>query len=149
MTPDSAIAHRVVAEARLWLGTPYRHQASRRGVGCDCLGLVRGVWRAVIGPEPEPVPPYSRDWSEVAGREDLLAAAMRWLQPAGRDPQVGHVLVFRMRDGAVAKHLGIAAERNGLSTVIHAYSGHGVVESPLSGSWARRIVACHQFPNGE
>lgn len=43
----------IVAEARAWLGTPYRHQASLKGVGADCLGLVRGVWRAVVGPEPE------------------------------------------------------------------------------------------------
>jgi cell wall-associated NlpC family hydrolase len=33
----------IVAEARTWIGTPYRHQASLKGVGCDCLGLVRGV----------------------------------------------------------------------------------------------------------
>lgn len=33
----------IVAAARQWLGTPYRHQASVRGVGCDCLGLIRGV----------------------------------------------------------------------------------------------------------
>jgi NlpC/P60 family putative phage cell wall peptidase len=37
----------IVAETRAWLGTPYRHQASLKGVGCDCLGLVRGVWRAI------------------------------------------------------------------------------------------------------
>ena len=39
----------IVAETRDWIGTPYRHQASLKGVGCDCLGLVRGVWRNVIG----------------------------------------------------------------------------------------------------
>lgn len=33
----------IVAEARRWLGTPYRHQASVIGAGADCLGLVRGV----------------------------------------------------------------------------------------------------------
>ncbi|MFD0934795.1 peptidase P60, partial [Methylobacterium trifolii] len=38
----------VVAQARLWLGTPYRHQASLAGVGCDCLGLLRGVWRGLL-----------------------------------------------------------------------------------------------------
>ena len=38
---------RVLAEARSWLGTPYRHQGGRKGVGCDCLGLVRGVWKGV------------------------------------------------------------------------------------------------------
>lgn len=35
----------VIAAARSWLGTPYHHQASRKGVGCDCLGLIRGIWR--------------------------------------------------------------------------------------------------------
>ena len=36
---------RIVDLARGWIGTPYLHQASCRGIGCDCLGLVRGVWR--------------------------------------------------------------------------------------------------------
>ena len=40
---------RIIAEARAWIGTPYRHQARCKGVGCDCLGLVRGVWRALHG----------------------------------------------------------------------------------------------------
>ena len=38
-------ARRVLEAATGWIGTPYRHQASQKGVGCDCLGLVRGVWR--------------------------------------------------------------------------------------------------------
>ncbi|EDZ47445.1 conserved hypothetical protein [Rhodobacterales bacterium Y4I] len=29
---------------------------------------------------------------------------------------------------------------------IHAYAGHGVVESPLSPPWQRRIVARFHFP---
>ena len=28
---------RIVAAARGWIGTPYRHQGARKGVGCDCL----------------------------------------------------------------------------------------------------------------
>ncbi len=56
---------RVVAEARLWLGTPYRHQGSLRGIGCDCLGLVRGVWRGLLGDEPEAVPAYTPFWAEL------------------------------------------------------------------------------------
>ena len=53
---------RVLDEARRWIGTPYRHQGTRLGVGCDCLGLVRGVWRALYGAEPETPGPYSPDW---------------------------------------------------------------------------------------
>ena len=34
----------IVRCARGWLGTPYHHQASMKSVGCDCLGLIRGLW---------------------------------------------------------------------------------------------------------
>lgn len=61
----------IVAEALTWLGTPYRHQASVKGVGCDCLGLVRGVWRAVYGSEPEAAPGYTPDWAEARGARDF------------------------------------------------------------------------------
>ena len=73
------IAERVVAEARGWLGTPYLHQASLCGAGTDCLGLLRGVWRAIHGKEPEPVPAYTADWAEPDHREVLFEAACRWL----------------------------------------------------------------------
>ena len=58
---------RVVKAARAWIGTPYLHQASRLGVGADCLGLIRGIWRDLYGHEPERPPPYSRNWSEPSG----------------------------------------------------------------------------------
>ena len=68
---------RIVAAARGWIGTPYVHQASRRGAGSDCLGLLRGVWREVLGAEPEAVPAYTMDWSEPQGEERLWIAARR------------------------------------------------------------------------
>src|SRR3979409_1723100 len=99
----------IVAEARAWLGTPYRHQASLRGVGCDCLGLVRGVWREVVGREPEAPPPHSPGRAEASADEALLAAALRWFSPvAVGDVSPGDLIVFRWRDGSPAKHLGLA-----------------------------------------
>jgi hypothetical protein len=51
-----------------------------------------------------------------------------------------------MRATAPAKHLGILAEADGgHQTVIHAYSGVGVVESPLGEAWRRRVVAVFRF----
>ncbi len=142
-------AARIVAEARAWIGTPYLHQASVRGGGTDCLGLLRGVWREVYGPEPEVVPAYTQDWSEPSGREDLMAAAERWLvRKALADAGVGDVILFRMRAGVVAKHLGIASDLGPAPRFVHAYTGHGVIESPLSTPWARRIVARFAFPAG-
>jgi len=140
---------RIVAEARGWIGTPYLHQASVKGAGTDCLGLLRGVWRAVIGAEPEAVPAYTWDWAEPSGQEVLLGAALRWLRPkALGDAAPGDVLVFRMRDGGIAKHVGIAGRVGPQASFIHAYTGHGVLESPLSGPWARRVVARFAFPMG-
>lgn len=142
---EPIIGTEVLAEARRWLGTPYVHQAAVRGAGCDCLGLLRGVWRALYGDEPEPVPAYTPDWSEPSRDERLWRAAKRVLRVA-RTEAPGDVLLFRMRDGAVAKHLGIAAKTGAAPSFIHAYTGHGVIESPLSAPWRRRIVARFAFP---
>jgi NlpC/P60 family putative phage cell wall peptidase len=132
----------VVAHARLWLGTPYRHQASTLHAGCDCLGLVRGVWRAIHGAEPEPPPLYRPDWAETGGRELLLEAFARWLIPVDA-PQPGDVLVFRMAPGAVAKHCAI---QSGPDRMIHAYWGRACVESALGRWWRERLVAAFRFP---
>lgn len=135
-----------VDAARGWIGTPYLHQAAQKGVGCDCLGLIRGIWREVLGAEPEPVPPYTADWSEPQGQERLWAAAMRHMTVStGQEIVVGEVLLFRMRDGGVAKHLGLLSRAGPFPFFIHAYTGHGVVESPLSRPWHRRVVARFKF----
>ncbi|GLO70160.1 peptidase [Phaeobacter inhibens] len=138
----------LVTAARGWLGTPYVHQAARRGAGCDCLGLIRGLWREVYGQEPEAVPGYTMDWSEPQGEEALWQAALRHLSPRPlQEARAGDVILFRMRRGAVAKHIALQTEAGAMPRFIHAYSGHGVVESALSQPWQRRIVARFSFPD--
>lgn len=137
----------IVAAARGWIGTPYVHQSATRGAGCDCLGLLRGIWRELRGEEPEVIPAYSIDWSEPQGEERLWAAASRHLVAKDRkEAAAGDVLLFRMRDQGVAKHLGVQGRIGEQASFIHAYTGHGVVESPLSAPWRRRIVARFEFP---
>lgn len=135
----------VVRAARGWIGTPYVHQASVKGAGTDCLGLVRGIWRELVGAEPEIMPAYTQDWGEVGGAELLLGGAGRLLRPAP-DEQPGDVLVFRMRTGAIAKHMGILAQTGAEASFVHAYDRHGVVESPLSAPWRARIAGRFRFP---
>jgi NlpC/P60 family putative phage cell wall peptidase len=145
---EDAVGRQVVALARTWIGTPYLHQGSCRGAGADCLGLVRGIWREVRGHEPEQVPPYTADWSELGGEERLLLAARRHLEPVPLMMALpGDVLVLRMSDAGLAKHLGIlATDAQGFRTLIHAYSGRGVVESPLTQAWLRRVAGSFRFP---
>ncbi|WP_439142594.1 NlpC/P60 family protein [Planktotalea sp.] len=148
MTSDVMPSSKVLDSARAWIGTPYRHQASLQHVGTDCLGLLRGVWRALYGAEPEIVPAYSKDWAEPQGDEVLLRAALQYLLPCQAALSAGDVLLFRMREGAIAKHIGICATAGSEPTFIHAYSGHSVTESPLSQPWQRRIAARFAFPLG-
>jgi NlpC/P60 family putative phage cell wall peptidase len=135
----------IIAEAKRWIGTPYVHQASAMGVGCDCLGLVRGVWRATQGEEPETPPPYTPDWAERGGVETLLAAAQKHLTPRPA-PSPGDVLMFRMANDAPIKHCAIMTHPE---RIVHAYWGRAVVESRLSLWWATRLAGVFAFPGAD
>lgn len=136
---------RIVAAAREWIGTPYHHQASLKGVGCDCLGLVRGIWRQIYGAEPQAVPAYSPDWGEAGTVETLLNAGRAHFEEVPLETaEQGHVICFRVRATAIAKHLGILS---GEGRMIHAQEGVGVVEVLYAGWWQRRAVAAFGFPD--
>lgn len=136
---------RIVAEAERWLGTPYVHQASALGVGCDCLGLLRGVWRSVYGVEPETPPPYTRDWSEPTSNERLWRACRTHLTeaPSRAAPHPGDVLLFRMRANGPAKHVAIMAFDQ---TMVHAHMRRGVMRARLDQGWRSRLVARFEWP---
>jgi len=136
-------AAEVIACARSWLGTPYHDQASLKGVGCDCLGLVRGVWRELVGPEAWEIPPYTRDWGETGGREHLLEAGRIHARAEPGVPRPGAILLFRMRAGAPAKHAGILVTPG---RFVHARERLGVIEEAFSDPWRRRLVAAFRFP---
>jgi NlpC/P60 family putative phage cell wall peptidase len=134
----------IVAEARSWIGTPYRHQASLKGVGCDCLGLVRGVWRAVVGAEPEAVPAYAADWAEASNSETLADAAARHLTAiAVADIRPGNLLLFRWRTGFAAKHAAVATAAD---LMVHAHDGAAVAEVAIAPWWRRRLAFAFRFP---
>ncbi len=143
---NRVLSEKVLASARSWIGTPYRHQGSLNGVGCDCLGLVRGVWRDLYGAEPELPPAYQPDWAERSAGDALMAAAIRHFGPAlpREDMESGDLLLFRWRPDMPAKHAGILSTPD---RFIHAYEQAAVIESALVPSWRRRIAGVFRFPN--
>lgn len=147
-----AIQDEVLTVAQTWIGTPYRHQASTLGIGCDCLGLIRGIWRTLYGAEPEAVPAYQPDWAERAGEERLIAAAGRHFRPVpGLDQAIaGDLVLFRFRPGLAAKHAGILtrrAEAQGAPDgFIHAYEQGAVTCSALVPGWRAKIAGLYRFP---
>jgi NlpC/P60 family putative phage cell wall peptidase len=136
----------IVAAARGWLGTPYVHQASVRHVGCDCLGLLRGVWRELMGEEPEPTPSYSEDWAECSGVETLYAAFARHFDQIGiGELRAGDVALFRMVARGPAKHCGLIAGAPGAPTLIHARQNKRVSEETFSRPWRRKLAFAFRF----
>lgn len=141
---SGAVADMVVDEALDWLGTPYRHQGSRKGVGCDCLGLVLGVWRAVYGAAPLLPGPYAPDWAEAGGEERLLAGVRRhFREKPAIEMTAGDLLIFRWRPHLPAKHAGILV---GPDRFLHAYEGMAVSLSALVPQWRKRIAGVFAFP---
>lgn len=136
---------RIISVAQEWLGTPYQHQSSVKHAGCDCLGLIRGIWRELHGAEPLDVPPYTPDWAEQSGEETLLVAARACLIEHDRtSARPGDVALFRMAPDAPVKHIAVLS---GPDRIIHAYWGRAVVESYLVPYWSRRWTHSFYFPD--
>lgn len=138
----------IVAEARRWIDTPYHHQAALIGVGCDCVGLIRGVGFAC-----EVLPPRHEEWKlfNAYGRRPnprRMAEGMRtFLEPVetGRQ-QIGDIAWLAWR-ADLPMHLAILASKHNRPTLIHSYSDIGrVVEHGLSQQWMDRIVSWWRYP---
>lgn len=135
---------RIIGIARSWVGTPYHHQASVRGAGCDCLGLVRGVYRELCGEEPEIMPPYTPDWAEAQGRETLLTGARRHLRERAANEAIpGDILIFRLRKAAMAKHMAILVTPD---TMVHAIERAPATEVHFGSWWRRHAATYFVFP---
>ena len=138
-------ADALIQEARSWIGTPYQHQASLKGVGADCLGLIRGIYRAFYGLEPEKTPPYSPNWAEFHGKDELSRIGKCYFISVDKaDKQEGDILLFRWKEQAIPKHLAILSSPE---TMIHAHQGSNVCEVPLSRWWEIRIAGVYRFPD--
>jgi NlpC/P60 family putative phage cell wall peptidase len=121
----------VVAEARTWLGTPFRWQASQKGIGCDCKGLLWGVARELGFPEAESLYAKVADYSPT---RPVPSALLKEGFAGLFDPVVGEflpgdilLLKFNGRGGPT-NHIAIAS---GNGRAIHARDGAGVTENAL------------------
>lgn len=149
-----ATRNQIVIEARAWLGTRFHHQASAKGVGCDCIGLVRGVGIA-CGIYPAdflslPEVQQFKGYSLLPSNRQLEKGCAMFAVPiAVDDAKPGDFVLMRF-DGE-PQHLAILGDyAGGLLSVIHAYAGaRRVVEHRLDDVWAARVVAAFAFPGVE
>ncbi|HSF96887.1 MAG TPA: NlpC/P60 family protein [Thermohalobaculum sp.] len=135
MPPDAA---RFIAEARAWLGTPWRHQASARGQGCDCIGLVKGAAEAAgLAAVDEAEWRAEAAYPRAGTMRRLVRGCDRHLIRVVGPPRPGDILVFALQ--GEPQHLGILTEAG---TIVHADSVRAAVvetaippEARIAGAW--------------
>ena len=140
---SAVIPDDIVAEARSWLGTPYRHQASLKHIACDCIGYCAGV-AANCGVREAAAWAADQRRGSYARSPDvamLRAAAGDYLDEIPRaDAGAGDLFLMRLR--RLPQHFAICAGE----TILHAYASVGrVVEHRLDDVWRRRIIAAYRF----
>jgi hypothetical protein len=129
----------IIAEARGWLGVPWRHQGRTRA-GVDCAGLVVMVARALEFTDYD-----ATGYSRRASGFDFVRhfqAAMAAVRVAEAMP--GDVLVFA--DGAYPCHCGFLSLWQDHPHLIHAHvSRRQVVEEPYLGEWPGSVRFAFRF----
>jgi NlpC/P60 family putative phage cell wall peptidase len=127
----------LVAIARQWLGTPFRHQGRQPGRGLDCVGLVVCAARR-CGLGDYDVTNYPRLPQGDALAEHMCAAGLTEVERPTALP--GDVLLMRFT--RQAQHVALVTDGG----ILHAHQQVGrVVEHRLDESWRRRIVAAYRF----
>lgn len=141
-------AAQVVRVARRWVGTPFVEGQSLEGAGCDCAGLIRGLWRETVGAEPEAVPPYAQDEPARRREETLLDMTRRHMTEVDLEYALpGDLILYRLRDGGWAQHAAILVEGSATrGRIVHAMSGHGVRETPAYRITDHPIGGVFRFP---
>jgi NlpC/P60 family putative phage cell wall peptidase len=136
----------IVAEARTWVGTRWHHQASTKGVGSDCVGLVAGVARAlgIAGGEEFAADPDVRGYGREPDPVMLLSVCARYLEPVHLpEVRMGDILLLRF--AAEPQHFAIVSQKNP-DYMLHAYAqARRIVENRIDAVWRSRIVRAYGY----
>lgn len=112
----------VIAEAKLWIGTPFHHEGRVKGAGVDCLQILAAVYTAVGIAEVGKVPHYPADWYLHRDAERYLEGLSQYARQIEGPPEPGDIALFK--HGRTFSHGAIVVE---WPRVIHAYWNIGVV----------------------
>ncbi len=129
-------AENFIAQARTWIGTPFRHQGRAKNVGVDCAGVLLGAaWE--LGLPIEDFPRYSHEPDPAVLRE-YLASQLAPVSP----PAPGDVLLMKFGKSPPT-HLALRTDIG----LLHAYApARKVVETSLDEYLASCIVQAWRFP---
>lgn len=130
--------NQIIAEAESWEGTKWQHQASVKGIACDCAGLIRGVYCNLTGIET-PMYDYPATWHLFKQEPRVFNECKKYFNEIPIDDvKPGDILIFRFRPNFVAHHLAFVLNNN---RIIHADMEAGkVIISNYNATWRARAT---------
>lgn len=133
----------LIAEARSWIGTPWRHQAAIKGVGADCVGFVRGAAEPFVGKVPIATD-YTTTWQLYRAEPRMFREFAARCEEVPLDRiKPGDILLFGFGKGP-AHHCGYSAPDD---RIIHCYREAGaVVEQDLTDWWRTKLRHAFRVP---
>lgn len=144
--PDNISRDAIIAAARNWIDTPWRHQGRDGDRGIDCVGLIVCV-AADIGIPIDDL----RNYRRVATSRQMEAEFDRRMirrKIAAHAP--GAVLLFKYRP--FPRHVAIGTMRDGQPWIVHSRQDAGrgrVIEEPYSETWKSRLAVAYDYPGAE
>ena len=144
---QSIARNRIIEAARGWVGTPFRHQGRKKGVGVDCIGLVCGVG-AELGVRAE----IPGNYSQSPSGDLVISGCDKYLvKPEDQaTPLPGQVMILWGFDRNTPQHFAILGGDPWKITMVHAFSRRGaVIEDVYDHFWSKRFVALYEFPGTE
>lgn len=133
----------IVTQARTWIGTPWRHQGTMKGGGCDCLGLIKGVARDFNMPQGQADTEKYRGYGRLPNPVTMLEGLAKHLHRIPpEEAGAGDILLF-MIEGE-PQHLAILTEEG---NIIHAFThSRKIIEQRIPNNWRRQIMRAYRYP---
>lgn len=145
-------SEQIIATARSYIGTRFRHQGRRKANGADrggvdCLGLLVCVAdECGLMKYDVKLSSYDEtDYGHIPNAKRLFAGLNRHLDVvAVEDMQPADVLLMNIDRNP--QHVGVVGDGADYLTLIHAYApARGVVEHRLDEEWLGRVKAVFRF----
>lgn len=145
---ELVIWDQIVVVVCSWIGMFYVYQVSCKGVGCDCFGLLCGVWCEVMGFELEVLLFYMLDWVEWNQKEMLWDVVVWYFLEIDLEMVVvGDVLLFVFFRYLLVKYCVflIMCINEMVLLIVYVYEYFFVLEVVLVLDWWKKVCFVFLF----
>jgi hypothetical protein len=135
----------IIAEARSWVGTPWRHSQMTKGAGADCLGFLAGIAYALDYADARRAvrDPKFRAYGRMPDEAMLDEACESYLDPIEKGAaRLADLLQMTPPRGIYRQHFGLVSRVDAFDKpthIIHCTNAYPrmVTEHGIGEWWAR------------